>query len=74
MLVYASSANDGLMQIVGQRLEMPAAFAVAVAVLLAMTALVHLHAFLTTRHAAGLATARLFVTVAVAYVFLTRPY
>jgi uncharacterized membrane protein len=74
LLVYGSSANDGLMQIVGQRLDMPAAFAVAVAVLLAMTALVHLHAFLTIRHAAGLATARLFVTVAVTYVFLTRPY
>lgn len=74
MLVYGTSANDGLMQIVGQRLDMPAALAVAAAVLLAMTALVHLHAYLRTEHAGRLATARMFVATAVTYVFMTRPY
>jgi hypothetical protein len=62
------------MQVVGQRLTMPAALAVAVTVLLAMTAMVYAHAYVKTQHAGRLATARLFVATAVAYVFLTRPY
>jgi acyltransferase len=74
VLVYGSSANDGLMQLVGQRLTMPAALAVAVTVLLAMTAMVHVHAYVKTQHAGRLAAARLFVATAVAYIFLTRPY
>jgi uncharacterized membrane protein len=74
MLVYGSSANDGLMQHVGQRLTMPAALAVAAAVLLAMTAVVLLHAYVKTEHSGRLATARLFLATAVTYVFLTRPY
>jgi len=74
LLVYGSSANDGLMQLVGQRLDMPAALAVATTVLLAMTAIVHLHEYLKTQHGSRLATARMFVTTAFAYVFLTRPY
>ena len=74
VVVYGSSVNDGLMQRIGQRLDMSAALAVAVAVLLAMTALVHIHAFLKTQHAGRLATARMFVVTAFAYVFLTRPY
>lgn len=74
ILVYGSPANDGLMQLVGQRLDMPAALAVAVSVLLVMTALVHVHAYLTTQHAGRLATVRMVVATAVTYVFLTRPY
>jgi len=74
VLVYGSSANAGLMQIVGQRLSMSAALAVALSVLLAMTAMVYLHAYLKTQHAGRLATARTFVATAIAYVFLTRPY
>lgn len=74
VLVYGSPANDGLMQIIGQRLGTEAALAVAAAVLLTMTGFVHLHAFLKTRHAGRLATARTFLATAVAYVFLTRPY
>ena len=74
ILVYGSSANDGLMQLVGQRLDMPAALAVAATVLLAMTAMVHLHAYLKTQYAGRVAAARMFVATAVAYVFLTRPY
>jgi peptidoglycan/LPS O-acetylase OafA/YrhL len=74
ILVYGSSANDGLMQLVGQRLDMTAALAVATAVLLAMTAMVHVHAYLRTQHAGRLATVRMVVATAVTYVFLTRPY
>jgi acyltransferase len=74
VLVYGSPANDGLMQLVGQRLDAPAALAVATAVVLAMTAIVHLHAYLGARHAGRLAIARLYLATAVAYVFLTRPY
>ncbi|MBP1653668.1 MAG: hypothetical protein H6Q28_224 [Bacteroidetes bacterium] len=74
VVVYGSSVNDGLMQRIGQRLDMSAALAVAAAVLLAMTAMVHIHAFLKTQHAGRLATARMFVVTAFAYVFLTRPY
>jgi hypothetical protein len=74
VVVYGSSVNDGLMQRIGQRLDMSAALAVALAVLLAMTALVHIHAFLKTQHAGRLATARMLVVTAFAYVFLTRPY
>jgi peptidoglycan/LPS O-acetylase OafA/YrhL len=74
ILVYGSSANDGLMQLVGQRLGMTAALAVATAVLLAMTAMVHGHAYLRTQHAGRLATVRMVVATAVTYVFLTRPY
>lgn len=74
VLLYGSPANDGLIQLIGQRLDMAASAAVAAAVLLAMTAMVHLHAYLRTEHAGRLATARLFVVTAFAYVFLTRPY
>jgi hypothetical protein len=74
VVVYGSSANDGLTQLVGRRLDMPGALAVAGAVLLVMTALVHVHTYLTTAHAGRLATARMIVAAGIAYVFLTRPY
>jgi peptidoglycan/LPS O-acetylase OafA/YrhL len=74
IVVYGSSANDGLMQLVGQRLDMTAALAVATAVLLAMTAMVHVHAYFRTQHAGRLARVRMVLATAVTYVFLTRPY
>ena len=74
IVVYGSSANDGLMQLVGQRLDMPAALAVATAVLLAMTAMVHVHAYLRAQLAGRLAAVRMVLATAVTYVFLTRPY
>jgi hypothetical protein len=62
------------MQLVGQRLDMTAALAVATSVLLGMTAMVYVHAYLTTQYAGRLATVRMVVATAVTYVFLTRPY
>jgi uncharacterized membrane protein len=74
VIVYGSSANDGLVQLVGQRLDMAAALGIAILMLTAMTGLVEAHAYLKTHHAGHLTAARMFVASAFAYVFLTRPY
>lgn len=74
VLVYGSAANDGLMQILGQRLSAAEACAVALAVLLLILTTVHVWNALRDGHYWKLRILQAGFTSSMLYFFLTKPF
>jgi acyltransferase len=74
VLVYGSAANDGLMQIIGQRLNPFFALCVAAGVLLLMLTSVHAWNAVRERHDPHWRVLQAGFTSTILYFFLTRPY
>jgi uncharacterized membrane protein len=73
-LVYGSSINPGLAQVVGQTFEIPTVLGLAGGVLLLMLGLVHLVAYMKQNFRRPLRFAQVSLACSLLYVFLTRPY
>ncbi|MBM2845499.1 MAG: hypothetical protein HW407_811 [Bacteroidetes bacterium] len=74
ILVYGSSANDGLTQIVGRTLAYHQAFAVGVLVLFLMIALVHGWNYLRTHHYVPSRVVQAGFASSLLYLFFTKPW
>jgi uncharacterized membrane protein len=74
LLVYGSAANDGLMQIIGQRLAPVQAFVIAVGVLLLMLTTLRSWNALREGHYWKLRILQAGFTSSVLYFFLTKPF
>jgi surface polysaccharide O-acyltransferase-like enzyme len=74
VLVYGSAANDGLMQLIGQRLWVTGALAVAVGVLLTMVLLVHAWRYVKREHGTRWRMLQAGLASILIYFFLTKPY
>lgn len=74
VLVYGSAANNGFMQIIGQRLNPLEALVTAVGVLMVMITLVHARNTLREHHYYPLRLAQAGFTCSLLYFFLTKPY
>jgi fucose 4-O-acetylase-like acetyltransferase len=74
VLVYGSAANDGLMQIIGQRLDPFSTLCVAAGVLLLMLTSVHAWNAVRERHDPHWRVLQAGFTSTLLYFFLTRPY
>ena len=74
VLVYGSAANDGLMQIIGQRLSPLSTLCVAGGVLFLMVTTVHAWNAVRERHDPHWRVLQAGVTSTLLYFFLTRPY
>ena len=74
IVVYGSSANDGLMQFVGQRLAYPHSVLVGVCVLSGMVLLVHAREYLRTNHYVPLRFAQIALAGTLLFNFFTKPW
>jgi acyltransferase len=74
IVVYGSAANEGLMQIVGQRLWVSGALVVAFSVLLSMLLVVHAWRYIKAEHAGRWRMFQAGLTSILLYFFLTKPY
>jgi len=74
ILVYGSSANDGLAQIVGQTLAYHQAFVVGALVLFLMIALVHGWNYLRTHHYVPSRVVQAGFASSLLYLFFTKPW
>jgi acyltransferase len=74
LLVYGSAANPGLMQIIGQQLDVSGAVVVAFGVLLLMITFVHARNTLREHHYYPLKLFQAGFTSTLLYFFLTKPY
>ncbi len=74
LVVYGSAANEGLMQKIGQDLPYPEAFAVGLAVLLAMTALVYLWNYIRGHYLLLLRFAQAAAASTLLFYFFTKPW
>ena len=74
IIVYGSSANDGLMQVLGQTLAYPEAFIVGLCVLSGMIFLVHAREYLRTHHHMPLRFAQIALAGTLLFNFFTKPW
>jgi acyltransferase len=74
VVVYGSAANAGLMQLVGQRLLVSGALAVAVGVLFTMLLVVHAWRYVKAEHGPRWRMLQAGLTSMLIYFFLTKPY
>jgi peptidoglycan/LPS O-acetylase OafA/YrhL len=74
VVVYGSAANEGLMQLVGQRLLVSGALAVAVGVLFAMLLIVHTRRYVKEAHGPRWRMLQAGLASMLIYFFLTKPY
>ncbi len=73
-LVYGSSINAGLAQLIGRGAPVHATMALALGVLVSMLALAHLVAFLRRNHRLPFRFAQAGLACSLLYVFLTKPF
>ena len=74
VIVYGSSANSGLMQVVGQRLGYPQAVLVGAGVLAGMILLVHAREYLRTHHYVPLRFVQIAAAGMLLFNFFTNPW